>query len=265
VPRRTRRSRRRRAAPISTTTRQDPGQRDKCPEPGEDFNGFQDDGRCPDATSIPMATRSRTPRTSAPSSRGFNRLPGRGRLRPDATLDTDGDKIPDAKDKCLHPGGDPSTGFETDDGCPDVKPAARPTRPATASPTAWTSAPDHRRQGRLRGRRRLPRPRAQGDGGQGKRFRDHLSKSWFEPSKDKLQEPSRSLLDAVASVLKTHPNIKLCAFLEGQHRTGVGPAKLNLDLSSGAPSRCCATWWARASTRPGWSPQGFRGRPPIDR
>ena len=51
---------------------------------------------------------------------------------PDPNADSDGDGIPDARDKCPH---DPETvnGFEDEDGCPDVVPPAIATALATAS------------------------------------------------------------------------------------------------------------------------------------
>jgi OOP family OmpA-OmpF porin len=62
------------------------GDKDKCPNEPEDFDGFQDDDGCPD-------------------------------------LDNDGDGIPDKLDKCPN---EPETfnGYQDEDGCPDEVPAA---------------------------------------------------------------------------------------------------------------------------------------------
>ena len=92
---------------------------DKCPNDAEDKDGFEDDDGCPD-------------------------------------LDNDDDGILDADDKCPDK---PETknGFEDDDGCPDEKPP-RPRQ--RRHPRRQRQVPRRGRgQGRLRGRRRLPRPR----------------------------------------------------------------------------------------------------------
>jgi len=85
---------------------------DRCPEEGEDYDGFMDDDGCPDPDNDRDGIRDvddRCPNVAGPAPDGCPRA---------ASGDRDADGIPDAKDKCPD---DPEDrdGFQDEDGCPD--------------------------------------------------------------------------------------------------------------------------------------------------
>jgi OOP family OmpA-OmpF porin len=113
------------APPPAPVVDQDPdhdgilGDKDKCPNEPEDFDGFQDDDGCPDLDNDGDGIPDKLDKCpNEPEDKdGFQDDDG----CPD--LDNDGDGIPDAVDKCPN---EPETknGYQDEDGCPDEVPAA---------------------------------------------------------------------------------------------------------------------------------------------
>ena len=194
---------------------------DKCPDEPENYNGFQDDDGCPDDpdTDGDGIPDSKDQCVLAPEDKdGY--LDEDGCPDPDNDLDT----VPDVNDKdatgktCMNDPEDPD-GFEDTDGCPD---------------------PDNDKDGVLDLEDQCPaEPGPPGGDKPGCPKKPSLvivtakeikitQQIHFEFDKDKIRPESFPILDAVADVLKTNPNIKID--VQG-HTDNKGGAAYNKKLS----------------------------------
>jgi outer membrane protein OmpA-like peptidoglycan-associated protein len=185
-----------------------PDELDNCPNEAEDFDGFQDEDGCPD-------------------------------------LDNDGDGIADADDKCPNEPED-MDGFEDEDGCPDLDNDgdgildADDQCPNDAGPVENNGCPDPDRDGDGVPDRIDNCPDEPGtienQGCQAKQLvvigddqLEILEKVYFKTGSAKLQKRSWALLDQVAAVLISHPEIKKIR-VEG-HSDKTGSLRYNMILS----------------------------------
>lgn len=194
---------------------------DKCPDEPENYQGYQDDDGCPDDpdTDGDGITDSKDQCVLAPEDKdGY--LDEDGCPDPDNDLDT----VLDVNDKdatgksCMNDPEDPD-GFEDADGCPD---------------------PDNDKDGVLDLEDQCPaEPGPPGGDKPGCPKKPSLvivtakeikitQQIHFEFDKDKIRSESFPILDAVADVLKTNPNIKID--VQG-HTDNKGSADYNKKLS----------------------------------
>jgi hypothetical protein len=89
---------------------------DKCPNEPEDFDGFQDDDGCPDLDNDGDGIPDLNDACPNEKEDGKGKRPSDG--CPSSAEDSDGDGIPDVKDKCPDEPED-KDGFQDEDGCPD--------------------------------------------------------------------------------------------------------------------------------------------------
>ena len=186
-----------------------PDVNDTCPTEPETVNGYRDDDGCPDT--VPEAK---------PASEGTP--PPAALALPSASIDTDGDGIPDAEDRCPTAAED-KDGFEDEDGCPDPDndrdgiPDTEDKCPLEAEVINGVNdddgCPDKgASKVRLEGTRIVI-----------------LDKVYFATSKDVILPRSFPLLSQVASILRTHPELERVR-VEG-HTDSQGDDAKNLDLS----------------------------------
>jgi outer membrane protein OmpA-like peptidoglycan-associated protein len=194
---------------------------DKCPDEPENYQGYQDDDGCPDDpdTDGDGIPDSKDQCVLAPEDKdGY--LDDDGCPDPDNDLDT----IPDVNDKdatgktCMNDPEDPD-GFEDADGCPE---------------------PDNDKDGVVDLEDQCPaEPGPPGGDKPGCPKKPSLvivtakeikitQQIHFEFDKDKIRSESFPILDAVADVLKTNPNIKID--VQG-HTDNKGGAEYNKKLS----------------------------------
>jgi outer membrane protein OmpA-like peptidoglycan-associated protein len=188
-----------------------PDAKDKCPDQPETINGYQDEDGCPD--SIP---------------------------------DTDGDGINDLLDKCKTEPED-KDGFQDADGCPDLDndndgvTDAMDKCPNVAGPIENAGCPDTDRDGDGVVDRLDNCPDEPGDPknhGCKKKQLVEITKDQlkildtvrFQTGSAKLLKQSNGLLDNVAAVINTHPEIWK-VHVDG-HTDNVGKADLNMKLSN---------------------------------
>ncbi len=186
---------------------------DKCPDKAEDKDGFEDEDGCPDPDNdkdgIPDIT-DKCPNEPEDKD-GFQDEDG----CPDPDNDTDG--IPDKTDKCPNEPED-KDGFEDADGCPD---------------------PDNDKDGVPDGKDKCPNdPGPPESDGCPKKY-EHIvvtqekielkQKIFFDTDKATIQPRSYSLLDEVASVLRSRPTMTVR--IEG-HTDSRGTRAHNMKLST---------------------------------
>ena len=181
---------------------------DKCPADAEDKDNFEDDDGCPD-------------------------------------LDNDRDGVKDADDKCPTDAEDKDA-FQDDDGCPDLDndadliADAADKCPLQAGPKDNNGCPDADRDGDTVVDRLDNCPDEAGavDNAGCKKKQlvrlqaekiEILDKVFFATGKDVIQKKSFELLDNIATVLTSHPEIKAVR-VEG-HTDNAGDAAKNKDLS----------------------------------
>ncbi|MCY1036124.1 OmpA family protein [Corallococcus sp. BB11-1] len=186
-----------------------PDVKDVCPMDPETVNGYRDDDGCPD--SVPEMR---------PTAEGTTPPPAL--TLPPAPADMDGDGIPDTEDRCATAPEDVD-GFEDADGCPDPDndrdgiPDAADQCPLEAEVINGVKdddgCPDKgESKVRLEGSRILI-----------------LDKVYFATGKDVILPRSFSLLQQVASILRTHPELERVR-VEG-HTDSQGDDAKNLDLA----------------------------------
>lgn len=165
------------------------------------------------AREAPVVERSPYP----PTPRG----PKPKRPAPDPKRDTDGDGIPDVKDKCPTEAED-KDGFEDDDGCPDpdndkdgIADTADkcPNQPETVNNVDDDDGcPDTGGLVRLKDKEL-----------------ETLSPIFFDTDRARVRHAFWPTLDAIAAILTAHPEIGRCA-IEG-HTDATGPKGWNQELS----------------------------------
>jgi OmpA-OmpF porin, OOP family len=185
---------------------------DKCPTEPEDKDGFEDEDGCPDLDNdkdgIPDA-KDKCP-LEPEDKDGFQDEDG----CPDPDNDTDG--IADVNDKCpLEP--EDKDGFEDEDGCPD---------------------PDNDKDGVLDTADKCPNEPGPADNNGCPKKYEHIvvtpekielkQKIFFDTNKATIQPRSFSLLDEIASVLRSRPTMTVR--IEG-HTDSRGARPHNLKLS----------------------------------
>ncbi len=186
-----------------------PDTADTCPTEPETVNGYRDDDGCPDTAPEAQPTPEGA---SAPAPLTL----------PPASVDTDGDGIPDAEDRCPTAAED-QDGFEDEDGCPDPD-NDRDGIPDTADQCPLEAevingvkdddgCPDKgASKVRLEGSRIVI-----------------LDKVYFATGKDVILRKSFPLLGQVVSILRSHPELELVR-VEG-HTDSQGDDAKNLNLS----------------------------------
>ncbi|MFB1478904.1 Ig-like domain-containing protein [Corallococcus sp. RDP092CA] len=186
-----------------------PDTADTCPTEPETVNGYRDDDGCPDTAPEAQPTPEGV---SAPAPLTL----------PPASVDTDGDGIPDAEDRCPTAAED-QDGFEDEDGCPDPD-NDRDGIPDTADRCPLEAevingvkdddgCPDKgASKVRLEGSRIVI-----------------LDKVYFATGKDVILRKSFPLLGQVVSILRSHPELELVR-VEG-HTDSQGDDAKNLNLS----------------------------------
>ncbi|HVZ75471.1 MAG TPA: OmpA family protein [Polyangia bacterium] len=198
-----------------------PDSKDKCPDAAEDKDGFQDGDGCPDLDDdkdgIPDA-KDKCPRQPE-TKNGYKDDDG----CPDRNMhlvDEDKDGVMDDVDQCPKEPED-KDGFQDDDGCPDPDndkdgiPDAKdqcPNEPETINNVKDDDGcPDKGivtlKAGEL----------------------ETLSPIFFATDRARVRHAFRPTLDAIAAILKAHPEIGRCA-IEG-HTDATGPEAWNKKLS----------------------------------
>jgi outer membrane protein OmpA-like peptidoglycan-associated protein len=194
---------------------------DKCPDEPENYNGYQDDDGCPDDpdTDGDGIPDSKDQCVLAPEDKdGY--LDDDGCPDPDNDLDT----VPDTSDKdatgktCMNDPEDPD-GFEDADGCPELDndkdgvPDLEDQCPAEPGPPGGDKPGCPKKPSLVIVTAKEIKITQQ---------------IHFEFDKDKIRSESFPILDAVADVLKTNPNIKID--VQG-HTDNKGGAEYNKKLS----------------------------------
>ncbi|MBM7114307.1 tandem-95 repeat protein [Archangium primigenium] len=190
-----------------------PDTRDRCPNQPETINGFEDEDGCPDTAPVapvaPKAAPKEAPKASAP-------------VAPPAPVDSDGDGLLDAQDKCPLEAED-KDGFEDEDGCPD------PDNDKDGIPDTSDRCPNEPET--INGVKDEDGCPDQGKAMvviQGNKILI-LEKVYFATNKDVILPRSFNLLQQVAAVLRANPQIEKVR-VEG-HTDSQGSDAKNLDLS----------------------------------
>ena len=185
-----------------------PDEDDQCPKEPEDRDGFEDEDGCPDPDNDQdgiVDADDRAP--NEPEDRdGFEDDDG----VPDP--DNDGDGVPDADDRCLN-----EPGVAVTRGCPD------PDTDGDGVPDRIDNCPN---EAGLRVNMGCLKPQLV------EIHYDHLGiskKVYFGTGKSRIQKRSHALLDNIAAVLHSHPEILLVE-VEG-HADPRGSEEFNLKLS----------------------------------
>jgi len=181
---------------------------DKCPDAAEDKDGFEDEDGCPDTDNDKdgvLDTADKCP-DAAEDKDGFADDDG----CPD--LDNDNDGIADATDRCPI-----EAGVKENRGCPDAD------RDGDTVVDRLDNCPDEKGTPENNGCavRQLVVIKAE--------KLEILDKVFFKTGKDVIEKKSYALLDNVAAVLKTHPEIAHIR-VEG-HTDNVGVPAKNKELS----------------------------------
>jgi outer membrane protein OmpA-like peptidoglycan-associated protein len=184
---------------------------DECPEQPEDKDGFEDGDGCADTDNdgdgVPDAE------DECPDEAG----PGENDGCPKTTSDSDDDGIPDEQDDCPEEPED-EDGFEDDDGCPDPDndgdgiADADDECPADPGLEANNGCPAEEKKA-VRKDEKI----------------EILEKVYFEYDKAVIKEESYGVLDSVALILRTNPEIETVE-IEG-HTDNVGGEDYNKQLS----------------------------------
>ncbi|MDY7225555.1 OmpA family protein [Hyalangium rubrum] len=214
---------------------------DRCPSEAENVNNFQDDDGCPDDP------------------------------------DSDGDGISDSKDRCPREAED-KDGFEDADGCPDrdndkdgVADQADAC-PNEVGPAENRGCPDKDRDSDTIVDRLDNCPDEAGtvknNGCKEKQLAEIttgririMDSVYFDTGKDIIQRRSHKLLDNVASILKSHPEIEKVR-VEG-HTDNKGNEAANLDLSQRRAEAVVKYLVSRGVARERLEPKGFGQTQPI--
>ncbi len=182
---------------------------DKCPAQAENTNGFQDDDGCPDDPDTDgdglADSKDACPREKEDVD-GFEDSNG----CPDADNDADG--LADARDACMN-----EAGPKENRGCPDKD------RDSDGLVDRLDNCPDE--PGTQKNHGCKEKQLARIDVGQ----IQVLETVYFANNKDLIEPRSYKLLDTVASILKSHPEIEKVR-IEG-HTDNRGDAAYNQDLS----------------------------------
>ncbi|MBU8895291.1 OmpA family protein [Corallococcus sp. H22C18031201] len=182
---------------------------DRCPAQAENINGFEDTDGCPDdpdSDGDGIADSKDACPNQAEDMDQFEDTDG----CPD--LDNDKDGIADAKDACIN-----EPGPKENRGCPDQD------RDGDGLVDRLDNCPDEKGPEKNKGCKE--KQLAQIDEGQIR----ILESIYFEQNKDVISARSNKLLDTVASILASHPNIQKVR-IEG-HTDNKGDANYNMDLS----------------------------------
>jgi OOP family OmpA-OmpF porin len=188
-----------------------PDAMDKCPNDIEDKDGFEDEDGCsePDNDKDGLSDLRDPCPTEAEDKDGFKDDDG----CPDPDNDRDG--LPDLQDPCPTEAED-KDGFKDDDGCPD------PDNDRDGLPDAQDNCPDepgpasnHGCKGRQLARLREGRI-------------DILDSVYFKTDQDVIARRSYPLLDNVARILQSHPDLRVR--VEG-HTDNQGRPEHNKELS----------------------------------
>jgi OmpA-OmpF porin, OOP family len=232
-----------------------PDKRDACPDIAETVNGWQDDDGCPDTDNrdtdgdgLPDRL-DRCPK-EAEDKDNFEDTDG----CPD--LDNDRDGIPDDVDKCPNEPED-KDGFEDEDGCPEFDndndgiPDDRDKCPNEAETVNGfqdeDGCPDKVQKGPVI---------IEGNSLQ------IIEKVQFERGSAKIRKVSSPLLDAVASILKEHPEFSLIE-VQG-HADASGSAKLNLTLTQARAAAVVEAIVGRGVPKARLRPMGYGMYCPLD-
>ena len=211
---------------------------DKCPNDPEDFDKFQDDDGCPDTDNDNdgvLDADDKCPNVAGPKENNgcpdtdadkdgipdrLDKCPNEAEDKdgfqdddgcPDA--DNDGDGILDANDKCPNEAED-KDGFQDDDGCPDADNDGDGILDAADKCPNEAGLPENNGCPKL--------ARVEGD-------QIKISEAvYFATNKDKILEKSFPMLQEVAGIIKSKPDIRIR--VEG-HTDNRGTAKHNKDLS----------------------------------
>ncbi|MFP2930291.1 OmpA family protein [Pyxidicoccus sp. 3LG] len=214
---------------------------DRCPAQAESANGFEDDDGCPDDP------------------------------------DTDKDGLADSKDACPREAEDVD-GFEDDNGCPDAdndKDGVADARDACmneAGPRENRGCPDKDRDNDGLVDRLDNCPDEPGTeknhGCKAKQLANIgegqiriLESVYFENNKDVIIIRSHKLLDSVANILNTHPEIEKVR-VEG-HTDSTGDAAYNLDLSQRRSEAVVTYLVGKGVARERLEPKGYGITQPI--
>ncbi|WP_158617679.1 Ig-like domain-containing protein [Corallococcus sp. CA049B] len=186
---------------------------DTCPTEPETMNGYRDDDGCPDTV----------PESKPESKQASEGAPPPAALAlPSASIDTDGDGIPDAEDRCPTAAED-KDGFEDEDGCPD------PDNDKDGIPDTEDQCPlEAEVINGVKDEDGCPDKGASKVRLEGTRI-VILDKVYFATGKDVILDRSFPLLSQVASLLRTHPELERVR-VEG-HTDSQGDDAKNLDLS----------------------------------
>ncbi len=214
---------------------------DKCPTDPEDFDKFEDEDGCPDLDD----DKDTIPDTADQCRLEPEDLDGFEDANGCPELDNDGDKILDLADKCpIEP--EDLDAFQDEDGCPeldndnDTIPDAADPCPLVAGPVENKGCPWPDRDGDTVEDRFDNCPDEPGkvelQGCNAKQLvkitgskLELLETVYFQTSRAVIQKRSYKLLDNVASVIKSHPNLAIK--IEG-HTDDVGKDAFNLKLST---------------------------------
>jgi large repetitive protein len=186
-----------------------PDTRDRCPNEPETINGFEDEDGCPDTAPVAPVAPKEVPKAPAP-------------VVPPAPVDSDGDGLLDAQDKCPLEAED-KDGFEDEDGCPD------PDNDKDGIPDTSDRCPNEPET--INGVKDEDGCPDQGKAMvviQGNKILI-LEKVYFATNKDVILPRSFNLLKQVAAVLRANPQIEKVR-VEG-HTDSQGSDAKNLDLS----------------------------------
>ncbi|MCP3063933.1 OmpA family protein [Myxococcus sp. K38C18041901] len=218
-----------------------PNLADKCPAQPENINGFQDEDGCPDDP------------------------------------DSDNDGITDSKDACPNQPED-KDGFQDEDGCPDPDndqdgiADAKDACPNEAGPKENRGCPDKDRDNdglvdRLDNCPDEPGP-VKNHGCKQKQLAQIgegqiriLEAVFFENNKDLISPRSFKLLDGVAAILVSHPEIEKVR-VEG-HTDNTGKADYNLELSQRRAEAVAKYLEGKGVKRERLEPRGFGPQKPI--
>ncbi|WP_257451606.1 OmpA family protein [Archangium lipolyticum] len=169
--------------------------------------------------------------------------PANPRVEVQPDPDTDGDGIADGSDACVN-----EAGIQENRGCPDRD------RDGDGLVDRLDNCPDEKGTEKNGGCEEKQLARI--DEGQLRT----LEPVFFEQNKDILSPRSHELLDTVASILKTHPDMKLR--VEG-HTSNEGDAGYNLDLSQRRAEAVVEYIIGKGVERERLEPRGFGQTRPI--
>ncbi|MDY7227857.1 OmpA family protein [Hyalangium rubrum] len=214
---------------------------DRCPAQAENTNGYQDDDGCPDDPDTDgdglADSKDACPR-DAEDLDGFEDANG----CPDPDNDQDG--LADARDACMN-----EAGPKENRGCPDKD------RDGDGLVDRLDNCPDEKGPEKNKGCKE--KQLAQIDEGQIRM----LESVFFEQNEDVISKRSYKLLDTVAAILQSHPEIQKLR-IEG-HTDNKGDAAYNLELSQRRAEAVAKYLVGKSVVRERLDPKGFGPAQPI--